>query len=397
MAVAPLTLIANPGSASRKYALYNKSECVARLHFEWQDNTIICNLWYGGAEDHFPVELQRIQDAPELIEQILTMRNVLDEHKQIARIALRIVAPSSFFLQDHLITDEVVAELERAVERAPLHIRATLEELHRLRAHFPGAQIVGVSDSAFHSTKPDYAWNYGLPLDTADSLDIKRFGYHGLSVASAVDALVKAEKLAPRVVVCHLGGGASVSAVFKGRGFDTTMGYSPLEGLIMATRSGSIDPTAVRELKFRLGLSTDQVEEYLNQQSGLLGLSGSSSDIRELLDKEEVGDHRAELALATYVFGVQKAIGQMIAALGGIDLLVFTGTVGERSVRMRERIVANLEFADLIIDKRANKHNEGVSEPVVISRLTRSRPIIVIPADEAGQMLKAVERITGDA
>jgi len=393
MGMETLTLIANPGSASRKYALYHRSSCIARLHFERQGNEIVCNLWHKGEEKQLVTLLQEVHEAPESVERILRDEAVIEPGAQIKHISLRVVSPSSFFLYNHVIDDEVIGQLEATVERAPLHIAATLEELKRLRHHFPDATVVGVSDSAFHITKPDYAWNYGLPLDDADRLDIKRFGYHGLSVASVVDVLKAEDKLPPKVIVCHLGGGASVSAVYKGRGFDTTMGYSPLEGLIMATRSGSIDPTAVRELKRALNLNTDQAEEYLNNRSGLLGLSGSSSDIRELLESEAAGDHRAELALNTYVFGVQKAVGQMIAALGGADLLVFTGTVGERSAPIRERVVAKLEFVDFVLDKRANERCNEPNKPTLISKVAHSKPVYVIQADEAGQMLKATHHL----
>lgn len=392
MAVESLVLIANPGSASRKYALYNHSDCVARLHFELENNRVICTFWHADKKSKVPVQIESIQDAPEAIVDVLTEGRVLSDQTTIDSISLRIVAPSSFFLQDRVIDDHVVKGLEAAYEKAPLHIGATLEELHRLRAHFPGVTIVGASDSAFHSTKPESAWNYGLPLKAADELDIKRFGYHGLSVGSAVDALISMDKLPPRVIVCHLGGGASVSAVYKGRGFDTTMGYSPLEGLVMATRSGSVDPTAVRELQLRYGMDGDSIQEYLNHESGLLGLSGSSSDIRELLEKEADGDHLAGLALSTYVFNVQKAIGQMTAVLGGVDLIVLTGTVGERSVQIRERIFERFEYLDFSLDKRVNKRTDGPEGPTIISKLAHSKPVYVIPADEAGQMLKAVQR-----
>lgn len=386
-----LILISNPGSASRKYALYRRNECVSRLHFEWDNGTIICTVWKSSFHTQFPVSIQSIEDAPELLGSILGEHGILDDHSSVSGIALRIVAPSSYFMQNRVVTDEVVAELEHAYQKAPLHIGATLEELHRLRAHFSGTTIVGVSDSAFHSTKPESAWNYGLPLTASDELDIKRFGYHGLSVSSAVDELHALDKLPSRVVVCHLGGGASVSAVYKGRGYDTTMGYSPLEGLVMATRSGSIDPTAVREIQNRYSMDNDQIQEYLNHQSGLLGLSGSSSDIRELLAKEDGGDHLAKLALATYVLNVQKSIGQMSAAMGGVDLIVFTGTVGERSVQIRERILANFDYLDFVIDKKANRHCTDPEDVVLISKLAHSRPVYVIPANEAGQMIKAAQ------
>jgi acetate kinase len=164
------------------------------------------------------------------------------------------------------------------------------------------------------------------------------------------------------------------------------MGYSPLEGVVMATRSGTIDWTAARVLKNSLNLDDNGLEDYLNRQSGLLGLSGSSSDIRELLQKESEGDHYAGLALKAYVFSVQKAIGQMSAVLGGVDLLAFTGTVGERSVPIRERIVKPLHYLDLELDTATNEKCSAPENPTLISRLAQSKPIFVVPADEATEI-----------
>lgn len=388
---AALILVANPGSASRKYAVYHGVHPVARLHFEPVNGRMVCNRWTPQREDTVTVDLDTLAHAASLVEPQLEALQVLDDDGgRIHHIALRIVAPSSYFLRHHELSDDLLWRLEAALPRAPLHVTATLEELRFMRHHFTDARIFGASDSAFHATKPDFAWNYGLPLHDADEHDIKRFGYHGLSVASAVDALHEADKLAHKVVVCHLGGGASVTAVQKGHSYDTTMGYSPLEGLIMATRSGSVDPSAVRDLKQALGLDDEAMEHYLYEQSGLYGLSGISADIRDLLAAESSGDHRAELAMNTYVHTVQKAIGQMIGAMGGIDALVFTGTVGERSATLRERIMEKLEYVDLLLDKHHNAactHPQGVE---CISRLAHSRPVYVAPADEAGQMAKIV-------
>ena len=261
-----------------------------------------------------------------------------------------------------------------------------------LRRHFPDAQLFGLSDSAFHITKPDYAWNYGLPLHDADRLDVKRFGYHGLSVAAVVETLKKADKLPPKLVVCHLGSGASVSAVHGGKSVDTTMGYSPLEGAIMATRSGSIDPTAVQALKQGLSMDDKAIDAYLNKQSGLQGLAGSS-DLRELLEREAAGDHYAHLAIRTYIFAVQKAIGQMTAALGGVDVLALTGTVGERSAPIRKRIMERLHYLDLLLDEHANTASESMQAITTISRLAHSKPVYVIPTNESDEMVRRLLRI----
>jgi acetate kinase len=390
MAVESLTLIANPGSASRKYALFVGDKVRAQLHFEYLNYRVVCTIHRDGKYEEVHAELQDLGEAAGALVGLLHEYKILEDDESIARIGLRVVAPSSFFLENHVVDDEVVARLEALEPCAPLHISATLHELHALKRVFDGTPIVGISDSAFHITKPDYAWNYGLPLEDADRLEIKRYGYHGISVASIVRTLQDADKLAPKTIVCHLGSGASVTAVHGGKSVDNTMGYSPLEGIIMSTRSGTIDFTAVRALKEAFGYDDQKVDEYLNKHGGLLGLGGSA-DIRELLQREAYGDHPAHLALRTYVYSVQKAIGQMIAALGGVDEIVFTGTVGERSGPIRERITKRLHYLDFILDEQVNGEYEGTESVKCVSRLAHSKPVYVVQADEAAEMVRQVQ------
>jgi len=387
-----LILIANPGSASRKYALYRGETLLASLHFEYVEGQIICTSRVGDQHQPVDVDLHDLGDVAGQVLPILKHHNLMSDQDHITQIGLRIVAPSSYFLQDRILDDEPVAKLRELHPRAPLHIGASLREYETLRDVFPTATIVGVSDSAFHAHKPDYAWNYGVRLQDADRFEIKRFGYHGISVASVVHTLKQSEKLPPKIIVAHLGSGASITAVNGGKSLDNTMGYSPLEGLIMATRVGSIDPTATNMLQTQLHLNDEQMEDYLNNHSGLLGLSEISSAINELLEHEARGSHPAELALQTYTFAVQKAIGGMAAALGGVDMLLFTGTVGERSAEMRKRIVDRLHFLDLLLDEPENESVKNPLKPTRVSKLTKSKPIYVIPTDEAGEMNRRVMR-----
>jgi acetate kinase len=392
-----LILVANPGSSSRKYALYESDKLALRaeLHIESSDGQIVATLRTNSGSRQVETTLSEVHDAPREVRGILVRENILNENEAITAIGLRVVAPGSYFMEDRVISDEVIAKLEETKSLAPIHIFATLEELKILREYFGQTPVVAVSDSAFHRTKPPYAWNYGINIQDADSLEIKRYGYHGISVASAVDELWNRGKLPPKVVVCHLGSGSSVSAIFHGRSIDNTMGFTPLEGVLMATRSGDISPGAVRALQTKLGMDWSGTESYLNQRGGLLGIGGSN-DIRDLIEREKNGDHLAHLALTTLVHTIHKAIGSMIATLNGCDLLVFTGTVGERSAILRKRIVAHLEFVDFIIDGNLN---DGCTEPdqlTSISQSAKSKPIIVIPTNEsveiAKRTLKAAKR-----
>lgn len=381
----PIILIANPGSASRKYALYKGEYEQAGLHFEWENGKVICTLRRDGEQHTISTGISDITQAASQLTTVLKDNDLLQDTEHIEKIGLRIVAPSSYFLKDHLVDNDFVKRLKDLEPRAPLHIAATLDELRILRDQFSNAVVVGVSDSAFHASKPDYAWNYGISLEDADMFEIKRFGYHGLSAASVVHQL----KVIPsKLIVCHLGSGASVTAILDGKSVDNSMGYSPLEGIIMSTRSGSIDPTAIHALKDARGFDDTAMEDYLNNRSGLLGLGGSS-DIRELLRREIDGDNQSRLALATYAYSVQKAIAQMTAALGGIDALVLTGTVGERSTPMRERIVEQLSYINLVLDKHNNSNCQAPKEITKISPAD-SKPIFVIPTQESAEIARRV-------
>lgn len=391
--MAGMILVANPGSSSRKYALYDADLALkAQLHFEIADDALVCTL-HGPDESHqIQLDFEKLSESASHVERLFKSSGVLGESETISSVGLRIVAPSSYFMQDHIITDEVVDKLQALYDFAPIHIDATLTELRHLKEQFSQMTIVGVSDSAFHATKPNYAWNYGIDIHDSDRLDIKRFGYHGLSVSASIDMLWGAGKLPPKVIICHLGSGSSVTGVYHGRSIDTTMGYTPLEGVVMATRSGSIDAGAVRALKRELSMDDEQLEGYLHTKGGLMGLAGSN-DIRELLDRETDGDHMAHLALTTLVHSYHKAIGSMMAALNGCDLLVFTGTVGERSAILRKRIVAHLEFHDFILDGNLNEQCTTPQKLTAINQAAKSRPIFVVPANESLEIAKHVRNV----
>ncbi len=385
-----LILVANPGSASRKYGLYRGESMLAELHFEWDSGRIICTVETKGDRFVEQIGISNLEESIRFVEPMLQRSGVVRPNDVMRGIGLRIVAPSSFFLGNHELIDEVVSRLESLTSVAPLHIGIVLKEFELLKEQFSDVPIYGISDSGFHYSKPDYAWNYGIDLQDSDQYEIKRFGYHGLSVQSALRNLERHNKVANKVVVAHLGSGASVTALYGGKSMDNTMGYSPLEGLIMATRSGTIDYSAVRALQIQKELDNDEMEHYLNNEAGLGGIGGSN-DIRVLREKEMAGDHRARLALETYVYSVQKGIAQMVVALGGIDALVFTGTVGERSFVIRERIVSRLGFLDLDIDPRTNS---ACSSPIgleVVSSLAKSKPIYIVHSDEAAEIAKQVE------
>lgn len=384
-----LTLVSNPGSTSRKYVFYKDLVAILRLHIEQADGGIICTIETQNESQQIKTDLRDVSEASQHIVSWAQQYSSLDADILIDRIGLRVVAPGEFFLADHVIDESVVQKLEQARSRAPLHIRATLDEYYSLHSTFPDATIVCVSDSLFHITKPNYAWNYGLPLDIADKLELKRYGYHGLSVASIVRSLNEHNLLLPKIVVCHIGGGISVTALRHGKSIDTTMGYSPLDGTIMATRSGSIDWPAVKTFSEHLNLSPDETEIYLNTQCGLQGLGGSS-DVRELLKREEAGDARARLALDTYIYSLQKSVGQMVAALGGVDAIVLAGTIGERSAPVRSRLLRSFNYLHIRLDEQKNNSYAPSRTPTDISKQSESKAIYVLQTDESYEIAHGV-------
>ena len=266
---------------------------------------------------------------------------VVDGFVDADAVGHRIVHGGERFRGPVVVEDEIVAALEGLVPLAPLHNRPAVDALREARAALPDAPHVGVFDTAFHATIPDEAATYAVPREWG----IRRFGFHGLSVQWSAERVP-----ANRLVVCHLGGGSSVTAVLNGGSIDTTMGFTPLEGVPMTTRSGSVDPGALLYVQRERGLSPDELDHALNFESGLAALSGTSGDLREVLDAGEAG----RLAFDVFVHRVTAAVAAMAASLGGLDALVFTAGIGERSAATRAAICKRLAFLGVQLDEEAN-------------------------------------------
>ncbi len=387
-----LILVVNPGSSSRKYAVYKGQECLADLHFETSQNKIICTLRLGEKINQAIIHVDSLDKVGAQVFEVLSFYNAQIKVEDIAKIAIRVVAPSSYFQQHRRLDKRALSKLEELKSDAGLHITSTLKESKLFSKLLPDVDQFAISDSAFHSTIPDYISSYAIEQTYADKLDIKRYGYHGISVGSVVTQLKVENKMAERLVVCHIGSGVSVTALRGGKSLDTTMGYSPLEGVAMATRSGSIDPVAVRALRKDLDISENQVIELLNKESGLLGVSGISSDLRDILAERRKGNDSATLAVALYVHRIQQAIASMIASLGGVDGLVFTGIVGQRSAEIRSLILAKMMYLDFHV---AAEKNHKASETNKILDISSSGPlnIYVVASREDQEMARLAEII----
>lgn len=382
-----MILAVNTGSASKKYAIYDRDKEVFRAHLEWDGGGLMATFRFGEREEKRSVSEAEFSHGVELVLDRAEEAGIISDRAEIGRVGARIVAPGEYFYSHRLIGESFFRRLEEAMEEAPLHIAPITKELAEIREALPGADMIAVSDSEFHATLTPETRTYALPKEAAEKYGIYRYGYHGTSVRSALRGAEKLfGKVPGRVIVCHLGSGASLTAVRDGKSFDTTMGFTPLEGLVMGTRIGDIDPGALIYLGEKLGLSYGKLEEYLNKECGLLALSGKTADIRELLKLEADGDGSAKLALGVFVYRVRKYIGAYAAAMGGADALIFTATIGERSSILRERIVEGLDFLGFRVNKRKNKSPKQT--PRIISGCFGKR-VAVIPADELGEIARA--------
>jgi len=387
MAGKSFIFVVNPGSASRKYALFCDGIKTASINFELINNKVVGNVSSQNGDFSNQYNDSNLANAPHRLIPLIQKYNLMDKEDKIAGIGVRIVAPSKQFTIDQKISKKILDDLNDLRQETPSHVRTIVLEIRHLMKRFPEIPIIGISDSLFHVGKPDYARYYPIDIRVAKKFEIERYGFHGISVGSVVDRLKRDEVLFPKTIICHLGSGCSVTAVLNGKSVETTMGYSPLEGLMMSTRSGSLDVTAAVVLQEKLNLTNIKLEQYLDKQAGLLGVSGVSSDIRQLVLSEKNGNERAKLALDMFVYKIQQAIGQMASAMDGAGCLVFTGTVGERSDVIRKRVVKSLSYLNFMLDSGLNKN---VYEPKDIADIAGpdSKPILVVSTDESAEIAK---------
>jgi acetate kinase len=313
----------------------------------------------------------------------------LKEIKSIADIQAvghRVVHGGERFKESVLITDEVVRAVEDCIDLAPLHNPANLTGISAARKLFgEGLPQVAVFDTAFHQTLPDHAFLYALPYQLYRRYRLRRYGFHGIShryVAYRYRVMRNIAREATNIITLHLGNGCSATAISAGNSIDTSMGLTPLEGLVMGTRSGDLDPAIVEFIAAKEGLSIREIETLMNKHSGLLGISGLTSDMRELLaEAREENDRRAMLAIEIFCYRARKYIGAYLASMNGADAIVFTGGIGENSPEVRARICDGLQWIGVELDEELNRSHAGGREGLVSKK--RSRPAVyVIPTDE---------------
>ncbi|MEM9185094.1 MAG: acetate kinase [Planctomycetota bacterium] len=403
--MAGAVLVINCGSSSIKYSLFdaNASRTLADGIVERLGQAGSRHVHRSHAPGGDPEEI--VQETPipnhrtgvERIARRIEESSVEGGAIEIAAVGHRVAHGGSGFTGPAVIDDGVLARIAEFVHLAPLHMPANLTGIEITTALWPQALQVAVFDTAFHHTVPEHAYRYALPVDLADRHGVRRFGFHGTSHehASKQAARMLGRPLSEvNVVVLHLGNGASACAVSGGRSLDTSMGMTPLEGLVMGTRSGDLDPGVVLQLAQADGLSVEEVERLLHRESGLKGLCGAN-DMRDIARRAAEGDGPAELALAVFSYRVRKYIGAYAAVLPVLDAVVFTGGIGENSAPVRDRACANLEHLGIRFDNAKNAAPNG--EPRDISTDASLVKVLVIPANEELEIAQQTLRCLRDA
>jgi len=375
-----LILVINCGSSSLKFSLFEEEElrlgglieCIGE-----QAPKLV--LSHGDEEEQRSVVAGDHGEAMQRVYEVLV--EVYGGVGAVEAIGHRIVHGGERFFEAALVTAEVEQVIEECAALAPLHNMAHLSGIRAARTYFTDLPQVVVFDTAFHQTIPERAYLYALPYELYEEEGIRRYGFHGTShkyVSQRAAELLQLEHFTG--ITCHLGNGSSLAAISQGRSVDTTMGLTPLEGVAMGTRSGDVDPAVVFHLVRRRGMAVDEVEQLLNQQSGLLGLSGRSKDMRSIEQAAIEGDKRAQLALEVFTYRVRKYIGAFLAVLGRIDAVVFTGGIGENSPATRRRILQHMEGLGLQLDSARNRTHAGVEGE--ISTFGSPVKILVVPTNE---------------
>ena len=397
-------LVVNCGSSSLKYCFYDTTDekrqargAVERIGI---DGT---KLKHRGPKGEANRDLPKagFADAIKAMIAELTSKDggVISGAGEVSVVAHRVVHGGEKFTEATLITDDVLAQIEALNPLAPLHNPSIVAGIKEMRKLFGAVPHVAVFDTAFHHTLPAYAYLYGLPYEVYEKKKVRRYGFHGSShsyVALRAAQFLKKRPNELRLVSCHLGNGSSVCAVDHGRSVDTSMGFTPLEGLIMGTRSGDLDPGVVGFLEREEKMTVAQIEDMLNKKSGLLGLSGVSSDMREVLKAADEGNHRALLALKTFCYRVRKYIGGYVAAMGGLDAVLFTGGIGQGSAEVRALALQGLECMGIKLDAKRNREARGFDEVCRITTNDSKVAVLVVPTDEermmARESMRAISR-----
>ena len=395
-------LVINCGSSSLKYQLINSETEGVLAKGLCERIGIDGMLTYqpeGGEKEKSEIAMPTHTEAINAVLAALTNEKsgVIKSLSEVGAVGHRVVHGGEKFTSSCLINDESMKAIEECNDLAPLHNPANLIGIRACQELMPGVPMVAVFDTAFHQTMPDVAYTYGIPYEYYEKYKVRRYGFHGTShsyVSKRTAEIVGKPYDQMKIIVCHLGNGASISAVNCGKSVDTSMGLTPLEGLVMGTRSGDLDPAIIDFVGKKEGLSLDEMNEVLNKKSGMLGISGVSSDFRDLDAAVADGNARAALAKDMFNLSVKKIIGSYVAEMGGVDAIIFTAGVGENDRSVRWDVCEHLEYLGIKIDPEKNKYR-GKQMDISID-WARVR-VLVIPTNEELMIAKDTERLVNAA
>ena len=381
-------LVLNCGSSSIKYKLYNMDDhsvmAAGGAERIGLDEAFVKVTMPDGEKKKIMHDMPDHKEGVNFVFSLLTDPEIgaIKSLDEIDAVGHRIVQGGDLFEKSVIVDESVERGIESLCDLAPVHNAGHLKGIRAVDKLMPDVPQVCVFDNAFHSTMPDYAYLYAVPYELYEKYHVRRYGFHGTShryVSQRVCEFLGRDISTQRIITCHIGNGASVTAVKFGKCVDTSMGLTPLAGVMMGSRSGDIDASAVTYIMEKLGLQPQEMAEYLNKQSGVLGISGVSSDMREVEAAAADGNKRARLALDMYCYRIKKYIGAYAAAMGGVDIIVWTAGVGENQTDIRENSCKGLEFLGIKIDTEANKVK---GEEAIISAPDSKVTVCVIPTDE---------------
>ncbi|HOO22910.1 MAG TPA: acetate kinase [Clostridia bacterium] len=392
-------LVINAGSSSLKYQVIDMDNetmlCKGLVERIGSEGSKITHQTEGKEKLIIIKDLANHTDALKVVIRALTDKThgVLDDIKEIDAVGHRVLHSGEDFNDSVVITDEVIKICKKNAVLGPLHMPANIACIESCREVMPGVPMVAVFDTVFHSTMPKYAYMYAIPYEDYDKFKIRKYGFHGTShkyVSGEALRILGTDKC--RMITCHLGNGSSMSAVVDGKCIDTTMGLTPLEGLVMGTRSGDLDPAVVEFMAQCRKISVEEVLTILNKKSGFLGLSGHS-DFRDLSAKALEGDDKAKLTVDMFAYRIRKYIGSYVAAMGGLDCIVFTGGIGENASYARKRIMEGLECFGVDFDFEYNE-TAPRGEFCELSKPTSKVKVLVIPTNEELVIARDAKRLT---
>lgn len=387
-------LIINAGSSSLKYQLLDMAneKLIAKGNCEKIGlSDPVISYKHDGKEETFVGAKNHEEAIKKVLDILVDKKNgVIKSFDEIGAIGHRVVMGGWIFKESTLIDDKVIEDIEKLSEMAPLHNPANAMGMRACKKVMPNVPQVAIFDTAFHTTMPEVAYMYGLKYEDYEKFHLRKYGAHGTSHRFVVQELAKAlgkDVKDVKAITCHLGNGSSITAIRNGESVDTSMGLTPLQGLVMGTRSGDIDPTVVQFLCKDRNMAVDQTINYLNKECGLLGISGLTSDMREVQAEALKGNKRCKLALDMLSYSARKYIGTYLAVLNGADAIVFTGGIGENRPEMREQIICDMENLGIVLDKEKND-NFKRGQVELISAKNSKIKIYVIPTDEELMMAK---------